>query len=88
MYLVDGHTHGAKALVRCSGCVQGKGHFRYGGGGLWLAVRGADQGAPLSAPFCLHCEPGWPAYVNYLPTLGHEPDYDEVIHAAKEVLSQ
>ena len=25
-------------------------------------------------------------YVNYLPTLGHEPDYDEVIRAAKEAL--
>ncbi len=25
-------------------------------------------------------------YVNYLPTLGQEPDYDEVIHAAKEAL--
>lgn len=25
-------------------------------------------------------------YVNYLPTLGHEPDYDEVIAAAKEAL--
>ena len=25
-------------------------------------------------------------YVNYLPTLGHEPDYDEVIKAAKEAL--
>jgi thioredoxin-dependent peroxiredoxin len=23
-------------------------------------------------------------YVNYLPTLGHEPDYDEVINAAKD----
>ena len=26
-------------------------------------------------------------YVNYLPTLGQEPDYDEVIQAAKEALS-
>ena len=25
-------------------------------------------------------------YVNYLPTLGDEPDYDEVINAAKEAL--
>jgi thiol peroxidase len=25
-------------------------------------------------------------YVNYLPTLGQEPDYGEVIHAAKEAL--
>jgi thiol peroxidase len=25
-------------------------------------------------------------YVNYLPSLGQEPDYDEVIHAAKEAL--
>ena len=25
-------------------------------------------------------------YVNYLPTLGQEPDYDEVINAAKEAL--
>ena len=25
-------------------------------------------------------------YVNYLPTLGQEPDYDEVIQAAKEAL--
>ena len=25
-------------------------------------------------------------YVNYLPTLGQEPDYDEVIRAAKEAL--
>jgi thiol peroxidase len=25
-------------------------------------------------------------YVNYLPTLGQEPDYDEVVHAAKEAL--
>ena len=25
-------------------------------------------------------------YVNYLPTLSHEPDYDEVINAAKEAL--
>lgn len=26
-------------------------------------------------------------YVNYLPTLGQEPDYDEVINAAKEALN-
>jgi len=26
------------------------------------------------------------AYVNYLPALGQEPDYDEVIHAAKAAL--
>lgn len=26
------------------------------------------------------------AYVKYLPTLGHEPDYDEVIQAAREAL--
>ncbi len=26
------------------------------------------------------------AYVNYLPTLGEEPNYDEVINAAKEAL--
>lgn len=25
-------------------------------------------------------------YVNYLPSLGQEPDYDEVIRAAKEAL--
>jgi thiol peroxidase len=25
-------------------------------------------------------------YVNYLPTLGQEPDYDEVIRAAKEAV--
>ncbi len=25
-------------------------------------------------------------YVNYLPSLGQEPDYDEVIHAAQEAL--
>lgn len=25
-------------------------------------------------------------YINYLPTLGQEPDYDEVINAAKEAL--
>ena len=25
-------------------------------------------------------------YVNYLPTLGNEPDYEEVIHAAKDAL--
>jgi thiol peroxidase len=25
-------------------------------------------------------------YVNYLPILGQEPDYDEVINAAKEAL--
>ena len=25
-------------------------------------------------------------YVNYLPTLGQEPNYDEVINAAKEAL--
>jgi thiol peroxidase len=25
-------------------------------------------------------------YVNYLPSLGQEPDYDEVINAAKEAL--
>jgi thioredoxin-dependent peroxiredoxin len=25
-------------------------------------------------------------YVNYLPTLGTEPDYDEVINAAREAL--
>jgi thiol peroxidase len=25
-------------------------------------------------------------YVNYLPTLGNEPDYDEVVRAAKEAL--
>jgi thiol peroxidase len=25
-------------------------------------------------------------YVNYLPTLGDEPDYDEVIAAAREAL--
>ena len=27
-------------------------------------------------------------YVNYLPTLGQEPDYDEVINAAKEALKK
>jgi thiol peroxidase len=27
-------------------------------------------------------------YVNYLPSLGQEPDYDEVIQAAKEALEQ
>jgi thiol peroxidase len=27
-------------------------------------------------------------YVKYLPTLGNEPDYDEVISAAKKVLDQ
>jgi thiol peroxidase len=26
------------------------------------------------------------AYVNYLPVLGQEPDYDEVINAAKAAL--